>query len=560
MMGQPIYAIRALIRLLRNLVRRAMPPPDYVVFTLDGAYPDLPAAPGPWWQRWMSPSETSLRDLSRQFEIVARDSRVSGVVLRLRSLDMPVARLQSLRDLIGKLKRADKRVIAWATSYDHSTYYVASMADEILVQPGGAIQPLGVARSFVFLKDALERIGIEADFLKISPYKSGADSLTRAEMSPGMRAMMDWILDDLHDEQIQAIAEGRSLDADQARSLVDESPYTDALAVGAGLIDGMVNEEGLPEHLGADQPAELSHWEAARKRLPMSPLPLPGRGVTLLRVEGDIVDGPSRRPPRRSPVPVPLVTNPRAGDLSVVAQVRRLERDRRTGAVVVWIDSGGGSATASEAMASALDRLATKKPVVVAMSSVAASGGYYVATPGQWIVAQPGTLTGSIGVLYGKLVNAHMLAKLDIHRETLRRGAHADFHKPGRPFTSEERETIWTLMTRIYDVFLERVSTSRALPREDVEPISGGRVWTGRQAYQHGLIDEIGSLEAAIARARDLAGLSSRSALREVPIPTSAMPSAPSASTAGLIDYALDNLAALPEARAYCLMPIYPQR
>ena len=558
-MGHLIYAIRVLVRGLRNLVRRAARPPDYVSFTLDGSYPELPPPPGPWWQRWMSSAETSLRDVRRQFEIVADDPRVRGVVLRLRSLDMPTARLQTLRGLIEDLQHSDKRVVAWATSYDHASYYVASAADEVLLQPGGSIQPLGTTQGFVFLKDALERLGIEADFLQISPYKSAADALMRTEMSPEVRAMMDWLLDDIHDEQCRAIAEGRGTTPDRIRTRVDESPYTDEAALEASLIDGIVNEEGLPQRLSEDGAATLSHWEAAHKRLRLPRALHPGRHVALLRIEGDIVDGTSRRPPRRSPVPVPLMTNPRAGDRSVVEQVRKLERDRRAGAVVVWIDSGGGSATASEAMASALERLAAKKPVVVAMSSVAASGGYYVATPGQWIVAQPGTLTGSIGVLYGKLVNNRMLEKLNVNQETLRRGEHADFYHATRPFTDAERETVWALMTRIYDLFLDRVSDARGMTRDDVDGIGGGRVWTGRQAHDHGLVDELGCLDDAIRKARHLAGMKSRTAVQEIAIPTSPAPLAPSASSAGLIDYALDNLSTLREPRAYCRMPFDPE-
>lgn len=553
-----VYAIRTPIRALGNLVRRAKPAPDYVVFTLDGSYPDLPPPPGPWWQRWMSRPETSLRDLSQRFDTVADDPRVRGVVLRLRSLDMPTARLQTLRGLIGKLQDADKHVVGWATSYDQSAYYVASVADELWLQPGGAVQPLGVRQSHVFLKDALDRLGIEADFLQISPYKSGADSLMRSEMSPQMREMMDWILDDLHEDQRQAIANGRDMDTDRAEALIDGSPYTDDAALETGLIDRIVNEEDLAEHLGGDRAVSLSSWEVARRRLRLPALTWPGRHVALLRIEGDIVDGPSRRPPRRSPVPIPLLTNARAGDLSVVDQIRKLRRDRRAAAVVVWIDSGGGSATASEAMASALERLAETKPVVVAMGSVAASGGYYVATPGEWIIAQPGTLTGSIGVLYGKLVNNRMLEKFGVNHETLRRGQRADLYSAARPFTDDECETVWHIMTRVYDVFLDRVAEARSKSPEDVDAVGAGRVWTGRQALDHGLIDELGGLDRAIGKAQELAGLEAHSALRERPIPTSTTPGAPLTSAAGLVDYALDNLAGLEGARAYCLMPFHP--
>ena len=332
--------------------------------------------------------------------------------------------------------------------------------------PVGAITSLGLASSYLFLADALERIGLQADFVRISPYKTAVDTLARSEMSQEAREMANWLLDDIYSDLIKAIAQGRKMDESEAEGLIDNSPYTDAQVLDARAIDGILEEEDLPRRLGADnRPARLLSYERARKRLLRPPLTRPGRYVAIIRVEGMIVDGRSARPPAKPPVKAPFLFSNRAGDLTVVEQVRRATREKRVAAVVLHVDSGGGSATASEAMAAALRRLAAEKPLVVSMSTVAASGGYYVATPADWIVAEGSTITGSIGVLSGKLVNAGMFGRLMFNRELISRGAHAAISHPGRPYSEEEKKIVWNGISRMYDVFLDRVSTGRKLAK-----------------------------------------------------------------------------------------------
>jgi protease-4 len=557
MIAYVIYAIRYLLRILGNLRRRLQKAPDYVVFILDGAYPELRPPRGPFWQHWISPPPTSLQGLTERFRQVAEDPRVRGVILHLRPLRMAPAQLQTLCDLIGELRTAGKRVIAWSPSqYDMASYYVACAADEILLQTGGSIMPLGIRRSFLFLVDALERIGLKADFLQISPYKSAADLLTRRSMSAEVREMVNWLIDSDHAEFIRGIAEGRRLDEGQAQSLIDNAPYTDIEAVNGHVVDKLISEEDLPVYLGSQaKPARIVHWEGARRRLLRPAIPRPGRYVALLRIEGDIIDGRSGRPPLRPPMRLPFLLNERAGDLSVVQDARRVLADKRAAALVVYVDSGGGSATASEAMAAALEKVAAKKPLVVAMGSVAGSGGYYVTTPARWIVAQPGTITGSIGVLMGKIVNAGLLEKLLFNREMISRGQHALFLSSDRPFSDEEREMLWRQMKRTYDVFLDRVAASRKMTREVVDAVGGGRVWTGRQALERGLVDDLGGLEKALAKARQLAGLDAHAPVREVR--PSKQPLAPApASPLVLVQYALEGLQQLGYTRVLLLSPL----
>ena len=482
-----------------------------------------------------------------------QDSRIKGVVLHLRSLQMPPAQVQTVRDFIARLRSSGKRVVAWSTAYDNVRYYVASAADEILMQRGGTASPVGLSGTAVFLGDALERVGVKADFIQISPYKSAADPLMRSSMSDEAREMSNWLADAFYDDFIQAIASGRRIEVSAAKDLVDGAPYTDLRAVEAGAVDQLISEEELPAYLGdGNKPARLTTWETARPRLLRPPPILRSRYVALIRIEGVIIDGRSQRPPFKSPLPMPLVFDPRAGDLSVVQQARTALADRRAAAVVLYVNSTGGSSTASEAMAAALQKVAANKPLVAVMGPVAASGGYYVCTPAKWISAQPGTITGSIGVLSGKLVTSGLLDKLLFHRESIDRGLHADLHGTERPFNEEERKIVWADIQRVYDVFLDRVTASRKMSRQDIEAVAGGRVWTGSQALEKGLVDELGGLENGLAKARQLAGLHSRAPVHEVRTGrTQYQPPLP--DPASMVRYAIEALDMLGGGRALCL-------
>ena len=284
-----------------------------------------------------------------------------------------------------------------------------------------------------------------------------------------------------------------------------------------------------------------------------------GRFVALMRIEGTIIDGRSGRLPVRPPIDVPLVGDDRSGDLSVVQLARQVASDRRAAALVLFINSRGGSSTASEAMRAALMSVAARKPVVVVMGATAASGGYWVATPGSWIVARPGTLTGSIGVLSGKLVTGGLWQKLLFNRETIAFGEHVALTSDERPFSEEERRIIHGDIERIYRVFIEIVAAARKLAPDDLQPMAQGKVWTGRQALERKLVDELGGLDAGVARARALAGLAEDAPLREVHGPKRMIPPLVSAApAAGWFGYLLEGLAALAKAPALAVMEYLP--
>lgn len=544
----PIWAVR-------NLLRRLRRAPNYVAFVLEDEYPELQRDPGNLILRRLRPPKLSLQELAEQFRQVAGDPRVAGVVLHLRPLQMAPAAIESLRDLVTELREAGKRVVAWATFFAPSNYLVACAADEVLMQPTGEVQALGMARTYPYLAVALKKVGIEGDFMPISPYKSAADVLTRKDMSREVRQMANWLLDSAFEQRLRIIADGRRVDVEAARKLVDQTPATDARALELGLVDGLIGEEDLARRLGTgDKPARLAPWEAARKLLLLRRPVRANRYVAVIPIEGTIVDGKSGRPPMKPPVDLPILTEPRAGDLTVVQAARQALRDKRAAGVVVYVNSRGGSATASEAMRAAMEKIDAEKPLVVSMGPVAASGGYWVSTPGRYIFAQPSTVTGSIGVIVGKLVAHDFLDRLFIGRERIERGEHSGIFDVESKFNKAQRALIWESVTRIYDLFLDRVSRSRSMAREQVDHIGGGRVWTGRQGVEIGLVDEIGGLQAAIRKAAELAGLPPGAPARVVT--QVKLKLVPAAQPAAMLEYAKQGLDLLQSARPLCITPL----
>ena len=549
-----LYPFRYLWWLVSSLRAKIGKPPDYVTFLVEESMPALPDPPVPVWQRFFRRQRLSVRELGRRLEAIGKDTRIKGVVLHLRPVPMSMAVLQDLREQVGGLRRAGKRVIAWAPFYTTGTYYLACACDEILMLPTGVVQPLGFSSTGMFLAQGLARVGVQADFVQVSPYKTAADILTKSKMSEEMREQIRWLLESEQEQLVAAIADSRKLDTAAARQLVDGSPYTDEQAAARDVIDAVLAEEELPKHLDS---ARIGDWDQARRRMsrPAPRLRL-GSYVAIIRIEGTIIDGRSGRPPVAPPFEIPVLGDPRAGDLTVVQVARQVAADRRAAAAVVYVDSRGGSVTASEAMRQALAVVAARKPVVIAMGPVAASGGYWVATPGRWIVARPGTLTGSIGVLTGKLVTGGLWAKLLINRETVAEGRHALMEGDEKPYTAEERQIVQSMIDRAYGMFLDVVASARGVARDEVEPIAGGKVWTGAQALERKLVDELGGLDAALAKARSLAGLPGTALALEVHPPKRSLAPQTLPTAAGLAGYLLEGVTLFNRTPVHALMEL----
>jgi len=536
-------------------------PPEYVMFLLESDLAALPDPPRPVWQRFTSRPRLSVKELGERFDLIARDPRIKGVILHIRPVGMPMATLQDLRELVGKLRQSGKRVVAWSTFYTTGSYYLACACDEILLMPAGTVAPLGFANTGMFLRDGLARFGIEADFLQISPYKSAMDMLTKSKMSPELREQVTWLLDSHNQELVAAIGKGRVLDEKGAQALVDGSPYSDDTALEMRVVDAVMTEELLAERLrqGSVARTTIGTWEVAQKKLRL-PAPTLKRGkyVAVLRIEGTMLDGRSARLPFQPPIEIPLVGGERAGDLTVVQAARQVASDKRAAAVVLYVNSRGGSMTAAEAMRNALEVIAARKPLVVAMGPVAGSGGYSVSMAGHWIVARPGALTGSIGVLGGKIVTGGLWSKLMFNRETIAFGKHATLQSDERPFTDEEREIMKGQIDRAYTFFVDLVAKARKMTPEEVHRIAAGRVWTGRQAFERKLVDELGGVDAAIRKARRLAGLSDTAPVREARPPKRMIAPQAIAGAAGYIGYLLEGVSLLNRAPALAVMEYLP--
>ncbi|MBN8594052.1 MAG: signal peptide peptidase SppA [Anaerolineae bacterium] len=525
---------------------------DWIMLTLPAQIPALPE-PRSWiQQRVLGKPSMSLADFRRLFERIADDPRPKGVILTLRGLQLSLADLQTLRGLLLKLRASGKRVICYAQSYDNATYTLASAADEIVLQPGGELMTIGLHSEVTFLKDALDWAGVQMDSVAITPYKGALDSLTRSEPSTEGREQLNWLLDSRYEQMIDAITEGRKTTSDAIKAMIDSAPHLDTEALKAGYVDAVETEEGLHRRIASEQ---IVNIEFAEKKLLKKWRRSPNKYVALLHVSGTMIQGESRKPPVN--LPLPFIGDEVMGDVTVVQQVRALMKNKTAAAVILYIESGGGSAAAAEAMTAALAELAADRPLVVYMNGVAASGGYYIATPAQWIVAQPGTITGSIGVISAKAVTGGLYARLRVNRTSFSRGANADFFSDSAPFNEAQRARMRASIERIYQQFIDHVSKSRHLTTEQVDAVGGGRVWTGQQALQHGLVDQLGDLQTALKKARELAKLPDDAPLVRVGGKLKPLPAqlAEATQPAAYVEYVNHNLQNLCSGAPLTLLP-----
>ncbi|MDJ0757484.1 MAG: signal peptide peptidase SppA [Ardenticatenaceae bacterium] len=485
----------------------------YVLIRLDGSFPERDAPPRSFIEKRLPlpPPEMSMQTFQRLVEAIAEADNVRGVVFNLDGVSAALARYQTLREAFKQLRRAGKTVVAYATMFDNGRYYLASAADQIICPPSAIFNVLGFYQEVTFLRDALKFVGIELANIQISPYKTALNTLSEQEMSPEMRDQLTWLLEDRYDQFISGIAAGRGMEEATIRKIIDEGPYTAAEAQTQGLIDNVAYEDELEKLLLDDKAAaadesdllKLKSWNEVRKKLRgVYKRPLRGKKVAVISLEGMIISGQSQKPP--VDLPIPFIGGTLAGDQTITKLFRQIEQDEDIAAVVFYVDSRGGSALASDIMAREVERLAKKMPVVAYMGDVAASGGYYVSALAQEIVCQPGTITGSIGVVMARPVLDDLYANLKMNPVSMQRGDRADLYTAA-PLTDEMRQILFEGVVKTYDQFKDIVARGRDLPREELDPICEGRVWTGRQALNHKLVDHHGSFDDALTRALALA-------------------------------------------------------
>jgi protease IV len=433
---------------------------------------------------------------------IARNGSIKAVVFRTGGLSLGMGRADELRSAIENLRAKGKKVLFYLESAGDLEYSVASAADRIYAAPQAVLLVNGFSATALFAAAGLDKVGVKAEFFRVGAYKNAPDFFTRTGMSGEQREVTSSLLDDAFARYVTRVSKSRGLTEGSFKALLDQGILSPRDAQKAGLLDGLLYPDQLEEEAG-----KLLGRKVALRKISVEPPAVrdtrwgAGRRIAVVRVEGDIVRGDNARDPFG-------VVNAVGSD-PIVRAIRRAADDPEVAAIVVRIDSPGGDGTASDLIWRELYRARKekKKPVVASMGDVAASGGYYVAAGADEILAEPSTVTGSIGVFIGHFDATELFGKLGISLVTTKRGESADLFEPNRSLTDLERKTMQAWVDDFYKSFVERVSEARNLNFAQVDKIARGRVWTGAQALENHLIDKLGSMQDAIAEAKLRAGL-----------------------------------------------------
>ena len=453
--------------------------------------------------------------LRRLWQVAEEESSIGAIVLELRTAPAgSMAHVQELRDALYMLRQAGKKVLCHLEDADGASLYLCSAADRILLNPAGGIRFAGLRARYFYYAGLLDKLGIKADFVRIGAHKSAPESFTRTGSSEVARDDKIDLLQQHEKHLTLGIAHGRKLTPQLVRERIAKGPFVAIEAKTAGFVDGYAFDDELESQVSqlAGQPVRLiddNRGPFADRFNGANP------GIALIYVDGDMVDGRSQT--------IPLLGMKLVGSYTIAESIKKARENPLIGAVVLRVETGGGSAMAADVIWREIQQTTKIKPVVVSMGTAAASGGYYIASPGTRVFANPLTITGSIGIFYGKADVSELLRKLGVNVEVYKTAPRADAESLYRPFTDEERTELKRKVWQFYDVFLQRVSEGRHLTKEQVDAIGQGRVWTGEQALANKLVDELGGLRQALAYARAAAGLSDHAPIEELPVPQSSL-------------------------------------
>ncbi len=448
-------------------------------------------------------SRTSWLDTLELLRRLQEDPSVRGLSLHLDNPSLSLARARELRDRITALQAADKKVLVYLDARaSNAAYYVATAADDIVMHPTASLELVGLSAELITARGLLDLVGVEPQFIKAGAYKSSPEQFTHLEPSEASIEQTTALLDDLYQQLVDAIAEGRDVEAEQVGRWIDGGPYRAQGAIDEGLVDAIAYPDELDKrveglfgdmahtHDLARRPQAHSAWEDPQQ-------------VAVLYITGPIVGGETRRGG--------LLSGAATGCDTVVRQLEQAGNDKQVRAVVIRVDSPGGSVYASDVIWHAVEELKKSgKPVVVSMGSVAASGGYYVSAGADAIWAEPSTITGSIGVYMGKYVPHELLDRLGVEVTTIGRGRNSGADSALQPWDDVQRGRYQEIIDDTYAQFRSRVEVGRGLAADEVEAVAQGRVWSGTDALEHGLVDQLGGLQEAIADARERAGIPSQ--------------------------------------------------
>lgn len=511
-----LVGIIGMALLAETLGKPSVPNNSVLVLSVTGSLPDY-APEDPMARLLGVEQKQSFTSLLTQLRKAKVDSRVGGVLLDIDFPGIGWGKADELREAIKDFRASGKPVYAYMEIGTNREYYIATAAEKIFLPPGGDLYVNGFAAQAMFYRGSLDKLGIEPQFVKIGKYKSAPDQYTEKEMGEGQKETINAILDDYYGRMVSTIAETRKKSPEDVKALIDNAPYNAPQAKTQGLIDDAIYREqvydDLKNRLGYKAEDKLRTLRAAEYReIPSDSLGLNnGERVAVIYASGAITGGSSNNSPFGGEM---------VGSDTIVKAVNDAAADTSIKAIVLRVDSPGGSALASDLMWYALENAKAKKPVVVSMGDVAASGGYYIACNANKIVAEPSTLTGSIGVFMGKPVLKGFYDWVGVNTQYTTRGKNSGIFREDTKWEGDELAKMTEQNNNIYFTnFVPKVAKGRNKTDEEVNTIGQGRVWTGAQAKENGLIDEFGGLEKAIEIAKQLANLPADKDVRRVAYP-----------------------------------------
>ena len=483
-----------------------------LILEMDGEIPERAPVefPIPFLQQRTPPT---VADIWTTLRKAAADRRIRAIVFEPRDLQIGWAKLQEIHDDLEAFRKSGKPIYAYLKTPGTREYYLATTANRIYMDPEDELNLKGMRFELMYFRKTLDKLGVEVEIQHAGKYKDFGDMFTRSSMSPETKEVLTSILDGLYAHLVQTIAAARKKTPDQVRSTIDQGPFLSPEAKGQGLIDGLLYEDQMYDEVKA----KLADGDLKKVSLheylkvPASSVGLAGKPqIALVTGQGGISRGEDGQD--------------LSGDSGIESEgfdrlLRRVGNDSDIRGVIVRIDSPGGEVFASDAIWREMNLLSKKKPMVISMSDTAASGGYYIAMTGDPVVAYPGTVTGSIGVVFGK-ANLHGLYdKLGVTKDLLIRGRFADIDSDYQPLSAAARQKLRTAIDENYRSFVTKVASARRRKFDEIEPLSQGRVWLGSQAKANGLVDELGGLDRAIELVKDKAKIPRGERVSLVPYP-----------------------------------------
>ena len=440
----------------------------------------------------------SLWEVTRAIREAADDDDVRALVLHVDDVAWGWGRVAEMRAALAAFRASGKRVYVSLQGGTDQSYYLIARSDRVAMPPTATLYLDGLTASAMFLKGTYDKLGITPNFAHVGQFKSAVEQYTRSDLSAPARLAMETLLDDQYALLVDTLAAARQVTPDAMRARIDEGPFTASAAHAAGLVDTLIDQVGLDSLAVGSGARALDTRTLERYVASRGDGDGPGDQIALIPAVGTIVSGRSHDGGW---------SGADLGSETLIAALREAREKRSVRAIVLRIDSPGGSGEASDDVWQEIERTKRTKPVVVSMSNLAASGGYYIACGADAIVAEPGTITGSIGVFGGKLNMLGLYRKLGLNIETVSRGRHAEMMSPFRDFSPEEAQRFQAQLEAFYRIFLSRVSAGRNMPVAQVDSLGQGRVWAGDAALQRGLVDSLGGLDVALGIARKRAHL-----------------------------------------------------